>query len=167
MRTHQSTARRERRGRGPGRWLAVVLLAASLVSASCSSGATPAATGTADAPVTVETVPGQVAKKVTLSERAAQRLGIETTALVPAQPSAPPAPSTVVPYSAVVYDSTGEAWVYVVAAPLAYVRQKVVVATVGGAKGTDAVLSSGPPAGATVVVRGVMELYGAELGIGK
>jgi hypothetical protein len=47
---------------------------------------------------------------------------------------------------------------------LTYVREKVVIASVGR---TDAVLAEGPPVGTTVVLTGLIELYGAELGIGK
>ena len=74
---------------------------------------------------------------------------------------------TVVPHSAIVYDPKGVTWVYTVPEPLTYVRAKVVVETVGGSKGTEAVLSGGLPVGTTVVTEGVIELYGAELGVGK
>lgn len=156
----------------PSRGLALGLLVASLGLAACSGAAAsapPGATSSAAAttlPVRLEAVPGKAVKKVMLTERAAERIGIETIAVAPA-PAGAAAPATVVPYSAVVYDSNGQAWVYTVSAPLTCVREGVVVSTVGGAQGTDAVLSSGPPAGGTVVVRGVIELYGAELGIGK
>jgi hypothetical protein len=110
---------------------------------------------------------------VTFTDQAAQRTGVETVAIAVAPATllpagATPSPSmTVVPYSAVVYDPSGVTWVYTVPEPLTYMRAKVVVETVGGAEGTEAVLSDGPPAGTTVVTKGVIELYGTELGIGK
>jgi hypothetical protein len=50
---------------------------------------------------------------------------------------------------------------------LTYVREKVVVASVRGVGGNEAVLSMGPPAGTEIVTTGVIELYGAELGVGE
>jgi hypothetical protein len=117
-------------------------------------------------------------KTVKLTRQASDRLGIETVLVRDAPDSTPPngrrpaqGTSTavrqkVVPYSAVLYDPQGVTWVYAVPRPLTYVRLKVVVETVGGAGGTEALLSTGPPAGTTVVSIGVVELYGAELGVG-
>jgi hypothetical protein len=121
----------------------------------------------------VEAIPDQDVKKVTFTEQAAQRIGVETGAVAVAPSTLLPAgattsPSmTVVPYSAIIYDPSGVTWVYTVPQPLTYVRAKVVVETVGGSKGTEAVLSGGLPVGTTVVTKGVIELYGAELGVGK
>jgi hypothetical protein len=70
----------------------------------------------------------------------------------------------VVPYSAVLYDLKGEAWVFVSAQPRTFVRQRISVDFIDGER---AVLSEGPPAGAAVVSVGAAELYGAETGIGK
>ncbi|MEU8300488.1 hypothetical protein AB0C04_24810 [Micromonospora sp. NPDC048909] len=121
--------------------------------------------------MTVSAIPGRDVKKVVLSSRAAQRLDIRTLTIGAAPAGAPSpsagTPASVVPYAAVLYDPAGVTWVYTVPQPLAYVREKVVVTTVGGATGTDAYLSEAPPAGTTIVTTGVMELYGAELGVGK
>lgn len=143
-----------------GKRLAVALIMLGLAATGCAA-ATTASTGKSASPAKVEAVPGKDVKSVTLTEQADKRLGIETIA-VAAAPS-----GTTVPYSAVVYSADGNTWVYMVAKPLTYVREKVVVANVGGAKGTEAFLSSGPPVGTTVVKIGVPELYGAELGVGK
>ena len=159
--------------RGRGRWMAVVLITAGLGLAGCSETAS---SGPGDGkvnPAKVEAIPDQDVKKVTFTEQAAQRIGVETVAIAVAPATllpagATPSPSmTVVPYSAVVYDPNGVTWVYTVPEPLTYVRVKVVVETVGGSEGTEAVLSGGLPAGTTVVTKGVIELYGAELGVGK
>jgi hypothetical protein len=96
----------------------------------------------------------------------------------------------VVPYSAIVYDTKGGAWVYTSPEPLVYVRHPVTVsffdveetklttndiyATTSiedfliayGGRGR-AVLLEGPPLGTQIVTVGAMELFGAETGIGK
>jgi hypothetical protein len=156
-----------------GRWMAVVVISAALALAGCSEAASSSPGEEKVVPAKVEAIPNQDVKKVTFTEQAAQRIGVETSAIAVAPATLLPAgakPSrsmTVVPYSAVVYDPSGVTWVYTVPQPLTYVRAKVVVATVGGSKGTEAVLSGGLPVGTTVVTKGVIELYGAELGIGK
>ena len=144
--------------------MAVVVITAALGLAGCSEAASSSPGDEKVIPATVEAIPDQDVKKVTFTEQAAQRIGVETVAIA----GAPPSPSmTVVPYSAIVYDPSGVTWVYTVPQPLTYVRAKVVVETVGGSKGTEAVLSGGLPVGTTVVTKGVIELYGAELGVGK
>jgi hypothetical protein len=111
-------------------------------------------------------------RSVTLTRQAYDRLGVETVPVRTSQASGPiartsPAPgvglSGLVPYSAVLYDTTGVTWVYTMSQPLRFVRQQVVVERVTAA---DAILSDGPVAGTPVVSKGVAELYGAELGVG-
>jgi hypothetical protein len=169
---------------GRGRWVAAALIGAlvtvGLGLAGCTAAPSSAADDEANRPAKVEAVPGESVKKVTLTEQASRRLGIRTVTVGAAPPGVPPATSPpsaspgqqgsspgVVPYGAVLYDPNGVTWVYTVPQPLTYVRAKVVVATVGGTGGTEAVLSAGPPVGTTVVSTGVIELYGAELGVGK
>jgi RND family efflux transporter MFP subunit len=72
--------------------------------------------------------------------------------------------SLTVPWSAVVYDIHGGTWVYEQVGPHRYTRRRVVVSYTSGA---DAVLASGPSAGAKVVTAGVQELFGAETGFVK
>jgi hypothetical protein len=168
MRTHGGDPMR-----GCDRWMAVVVIVATLGLAGCSETAAGSPADGKVIPAKVEAIPNQEVKKVTFTEQAAQRIGVETGAIAIAPAGLLPAgttpgPSmTVVPYSAIVYDPNGVTWVYTVPKPLTYVRAKVVVETVGGSEGTEAVLSDGLPAGTTVVTKGVIELYGAELGIGK
>jgi hypothetical protein len=152
---------------GVARWLAVAaLIVTGLGAAGCTAGTSSSATGDDRiVPAKVEAVPGKSVKKVTLSEQASRRLGIQTVTIA-AAPAAQPS-ATVVPYRAVLYDPSGGTWVYTVAQSLTYLREKVVVASVGGAGGTEAVLSEGPAVGTTIVSIGVIELYGAELGVGK
>lgn len=160
--------------RHSGRWTAAILITLGLGSAACTAPPSTAAGDHKESPAMVETIPGKDVKKVTLTEQAARRLDIKTVTIGTAQavppggssPS-PGTPATVVPYAAVLYDPVGGTWVYTVPQPLTYVREKVMVATVGGTSGTEALLSAAPPAGTTIVTTGVIELYGAELGVGK
>jgi RND family efflux transporter MFP subunit len=75
-----------------------------------------------------------------------------------------PAESLTVPWSAVVYDIFGGAWVYERTGDRAYTRRRVVVRSV--TDGT-AVLDSGPPPGTTVVTAGAAELFGTDAGFSK
>jgi hypothetical protein len=72
-------------------------------------------------------------------------------------------PKKVVPYSAILYDAHGEAWVYTNPEALAFVRHRVSVEHVDDDK---AVLGDGPDVGTKIVTVGAAELFGAELGVG-
>jgi hypothetical protein len=151
--------------RSQGRWFAAALVTAGLALAGCttdtSSGASAGGATAGNGPAKVESIAGKEVKKITLTEQAAKRLDIQTTVVAAAGTS-----MTVVPYAAVLYDPDGGTWVYTNPAPLTYVREKVVVAKIGGTDGSQAFLSQGPPVGTRVVVTGAIELYGAELGVG-
>jgi hypothetical protein len=158
------------------RLIATVFIAIGLGLAGCSAADTSSGTGADRAPDSkVEDVPGADVKQVTLSAQAVARLGIQTVTVTGSVPLvAAPGPTTgssppvtVVPYSAVLYAPDGSTWVYTVPRPSTYVREKVVVTVVRGAKGDQALLSKAPPAGTTIVAVGVVELYGTELGIGN
>jgi membrane fusion protein, heavy metal efflux system len=69
----------------------------------------------------------------------------------------------VAPWSAVVNDIYGGAWVYVQAAPQTFVRRRVQVPFVID---NLAVIEGGPAEGTQVVVEGVAELFGTEFGAG-
>ena len=100
---------------------------------------------------------------VTLIEKAAERVGIETVAVTAAEAVREGSSGTLsVPYSAILYDATGASFVYTVTGPLSYVRAPI---TVDYVEGDQAILSEGPSAGTEVVTVGVAELYGAETGI--
>lgn len=72
--------------------------------------------------------------------------------------------SLVVPGSALIYDVYGGTWVYALTGERKYTRRRVVVRWVDG---EDAILASGPDAGAEVVTTGAAELFGTEFGVGK
>ena len=75
----------------------------------------------------------------------------------------------IVPWSAVVHDAAGGAWVYVVLRPHAFARRRVQVERVeaSAAGGDIAALATGPETGAAVVTEGAAELFGIEFGAGK
>jgi hypothetical protein len=108
-------------------------------------------------PASVEHIDGTDHVRVTLTERAVQRLGIDTT------PVAQTANGLVVPSSAVFVDPEGVWWVYTNPEPLVFVRHEIAITR---EEGGVAFLSSGPPAGTEVVTVGVTELYGVEEGVG-
>ncbi len=72
--------------------------------------------------------------------------------------------SLVVPWSAVLHDINGGAWVYENTAPQQYIRRRVEVRRVVNSL---AVLARGPAAGAKVVTAGAAEIFGTEFGTGK
>lgn len=75
-----------------------------------------------------------------------------------------PAKSLTVPWSAVVWDVYGGAWVYEKAGDHAYARRRVVVRYV---KDDTAVLESGPAEGTKIVTVGTEELFGTDAGFSK
>jgi multidrug efflux pump subunit AcrA (membrane-fusion protein) len=144
------------------RWLVVILLIlAALHLAACSQ------TQAADAPskiepAQVEQIEGTELNRLTLTEKAAQRLDIQMAPVREEQVDG--AQRLVVPYSAVIYDLEGATWIYISPEPLTYLREPV---TVDHIEGDMAVLVDGPATGTEVVTVGVAELYGTDTGIGK
>ncbi len=96
-------------------------------------------------------------KQLTLSAKAAERLGLETA------PVAGSGSALSVPYAAVIYDAQGDTWSYVNTEPLVFLRAQITVEEIDG---NTAVLSAGPEVGTPVVTTGAAELYGAEIGVG-
>ncbi len=135
-------------------WVLGVLVVTSMTIAACGS---PASKPAAEAAVTVDKIEGSDLKKLTLSEHAAQRLGL-TTAEVTAS-----GPETTVPYSAILYDKKGATWAYTNPEGLVFVRAEVTVDRV--AQGV-AYLGAGPDPGTKVVTVGAAELWGVETGVG-
>lgn len=109
-------------------------------------------------PFTLEDISGTDLKKVTLTERATERLGIDTA------PVTRDGAALIVPSSALWLDVEGVFWVYTNPDPNVFIRRAVVVEDDDGSL---AVLSDGPPEGAAVVSTGVPELFGTEVGVGK
>ena len=114
-------------------------------------------------PAHVEHVEGEEVSRVTLTPKAAERIGV-TLDLVRDQRVARSATvRKVVPYGAVLYDPAGRTWVYTSPDSLVFVRREIVVEYI---EGDLAVLTDGPPAGTRVVTLGATELHGAEFEIG-
>jgi len=133
------------------RLLILIAILAVFPLAACGPAAAPEEE--AEKPVTLEPIAGTDLNRLTLTEKAAERLGVETAPVVAQEGG------VVVPYAALLYDPSGQAWVYVNVGPLAYERQEVTVDSIDGDK---AVLSKGPEAGANVVTMGATELFGSE-----
>jgi hypothetical protein len=110
-------------------------------------------------PARLTPIPGTHLSQITLTDQAAVRLGIQAAEL-----TRMPSGRLIIPYSSLLYDVSGSAWVYTISQPLTYVRQMVVVDSIEGEK---AVLRDGPPPGTQIVTVGVPELYGIEKGVGE
>jgi hypothetical protein len=92
---------------------------------------------------------------VILSQEAANRIGLELT------PAATLSTVNVtqVPYSALIYGTHGETWVYLQVKPLTFTRETIAVDHI---EGNTVFLSNGLPANTQVVAQGATELYGVE-----
>jgi hypothetical protein len=126
----------------------MVLVAADRRSATPDSGI---------AAATVEHLEGSNPSRVTLTEDASNRLGIET---------APSRDMTIdqatrgaIPYAAILYDTQGATRANTNPAPFTFVRNPV---TVDRIQGDLAILSHGLPSDTVVVTVGAEELDGAE-----
>lgn len=137
--------------------MTLVALTAALIS--CSSS--PEASSTEEVPARVDPIVGTDFGRVTLSARAAERIGIETSTVesVGGEP-----PRLEIPYAAVLYDSTGGTYVYTNSDPLTFSRHPI---TVDRIELDQAFLTDGPAPGTQIVRVGVMELFGVETGFGN
>jgi hypothetical protein len=131
------------------------LVLAGFVAAGCSQAPTGAAA--AEPAVHVEKNEATGLSTLTLSARAAERLGIATGAVSAS------GPGLAIPYTALVYDKTGKTWVYTNPQGRDFVRHEIEVERI---EGDSAFLSSGPPVGTAVVTVGTAELWGVDTGVG-
>ncbi|MET4094193.1 hypothetical protein [Arthrobacter sp. UYCu712] len=139
--------------------LAAAVCAALLFSlpACAQPTAAPAAAGAAPAKVEKNATTGIA--KLTLTEPGLVRIDLKT------EPAAAGAGTDILlPYAALLYDSSGKTWVYTNPAPRVYERQAVTVTKVEAGVVTA---SAGPAAGTAVVTVGAVELFGAEFNTGK
>ena len=130
---------------------AVLAAAVALGLTACVEA--PAGAASVIAPATKEEIAGTELSKLTLTERAAERLDLKTVAVTAG------AGGLEVPYGALIYTSDGDTWVYTNPEPLVYIRAQVVVDRIDG---EVARLTDGPAAGTSIVTVGAAELYGAE-----
>jgi hypothetical protein len=112
-----------------------------------------ASQGETDANTLYFKIPGGVHHNLTAGQRVGVRLAAPGSG----------ARKKVIPYSAVLYDASGDAWVYTSPEPLQFVRARV---TIDRIDGDLVVLQEGPAAGTKVVTVGAAELFGAESGVG-
>jgi hypothetical protein len=147
-------------------WLAGVVIIAGLVLTKCThvSDALVKISGTSTKiePAEISKTDGSEFNRVLLSEKAAQRLDIQTAPVREEQVNG--TPRLVIPYAAVLYGLHGETWAYTSPKSLTFVRQLI---TIDRIEGDKVILSNGPAAGTQVATVGVAELYGADTGIGK
>jgi hypothetical protein len=105
-------------------------------------------------PSALKDIEGSDLKQVILTEKAAERVGVETV----------PVDGPVVPYAAVIYDTEGHTWVYTNPEPLTFVRAQILIDRI---EGDQAFLSEPLETDAPIVTVGVAEIYGAETGVSK
>ena len=111
-------------------------------------------------PSVVEEIEGSDLSSVTLTEKAIERIGLQTATVIEMQHSPV---RKVVPYSAIIYDPQGQTWVYISPKPRTFVRYKIDVDYI---EGNNVILNEGPPVGTVIATVGVAELYGTEFEIG-
>lgn len=141
------------------RFMVALLILAALQLSACQKHS-----GThAERPAHVDTVEGTDLRRVTLTEKAMQRIALRTDQVREQKVSRSDTPRQVVPYSALIYDPKGETWVYTSPQPRSFIRHKVEVDYI---EGNIAVLHAGPPTGTVVASVGVAELYGTEFEVG-
>ena len=134
-----------------------VAVSAACLGVSCAS-ALAAETPVQSRPARVEATPGTTLKKVTLTPKAAERLGIRIDEV-----RVDLLGRRIVPYSSVLYDLTGGTWVYVHVDPMTFVREAVKIDTI---KGENVYLNDGPSPGSKVLATGVAQIFGTEVGVG-
>jgi hypothetical protein len=133
------------------RWLIIVLVIIGLGISACGAESTPPKK---IEPATLEEIEGSELKRVILTEKAAERIDLQTV----------PAEGTMVPYAAVIYDIEGNTWVYTNPAPLTFVRAAIEIDHI---EGDQAFLAQPLESNDPIVTVGVAEIYGAETGVSK
>jgi hypothetical protein len=132
--------------------LGTAVLVAALILSACG-GSVSDEYVIEEKPYTLEPIEGEDVLRVTLTESAVKRIGIET---VPVEERGS---RLVVPYDAVYLDAHGGFWVYTNPEPLVFVRAPIDIVH---ETSNRAFLADGPPAGTRVVTVGAPELYGSE-----
>jgi len=145
-----------------GWWTIVIAIVAGL-GLWALQGGDPAESATTEkgGPATVEHIEGSELGKVTLTERANQRLDIQIGEVTEQQING--ATKLTAPYGAIFYDAMGRPWLYTNPDGLSYVRAAVTIERI---EGGTAVLEEGPAVGTKVVSVGAALLYGTEFGVG-
>ena len=146
----------------------IVFLAMVIIALQLTACQEPASNYEHIEPSHTEHIEGSELSKLTLTERAAERLGI-LTATVTEETIASEGDygeqktQKVTPYGSLIYDFHGLTWVYTNPEPLVYVRHEIKIDRIIGDK---VYLLEGPPVGTTVVTQAAAELYGTEYHVG-
>jgi len=135
------------------------MIVSVLPLAACSQHDSQAAHG--DQPAQVDKIDGSELSRVTLTEKAAERIGLETASV--REQDLDGSMRKLVPYSSLIYDPQGRTWIYTSPQARTFVRQQVEVDTIDG---DWVLLVDGPPVGTEIASVGVTEIYGAETGVG-
>ena len=106
------------------RWVILALIVALLPLAACRGTSDEEEAG-GNEPARVEPVEGTDVSRVILTAKAAERLGIRTATVQNGEGRH--AELTVMPYSALVYDTNGRAWAYTSPAQLTFVRSRLTI----------------------------------------
>ena len=141
------------------RWMLAALVAAALPLGACSQHGSH--TAHEDHPAQVEKIEGSELSRVTLTEKAAERIDLRTSSVEEREVDG--SPRKVVPYSSLIYDPQGRTWIYTSQQPRTFVRQQVEVERIDG---DWAFLGEGPAVGTKIASLGVAQIYGAETGVG-
>jgi len=143
---------------------AAALMVAGLGLAACGQAAEPEVT--LEEPSHVEEIEGSEFLQVTLEERAAERLELQTAPVVEKKMTTGESRGEqrkVIPEGALVYDPNGEAFAYTSTGPFVFVRAPLEIDYI---ENGELILEKGPPAGTEVVTVGAQELWGSETGVG-
>jgi multidrug efflux pump subunit AcrA (membrane-fusion protein) len=155
-----TSKRGERRARKARAAAGVVVAVAAMTGAlaGCSSSSS---SSTASQPPTfsVVTAPGSTEPTITLTPLGATRIGLETATV-----SVGLTGEATFPYSALLYESNGQAAVYVSTGTLSFQRAFV---TVGSISGNTVTVTSGVTPGQHVATDGAEELLGVQNGVGQ
>lgn len=144
----------------PGK-ISVFLFMTILILSSCAKAGIPV-TGEKVEPSRVEPVEGSDFSRVVLTDKAVQRLDIQTDVVDMKEIGGKQ--YKVVPYSAVMYGLDGDTWTYTNPEKRVYIRQAISIDHIDG---DLALLVDGPEVGTPIVTVGAPLLYGAEVGVSK
>ena len=132
-------------------FLLLLMMIATMQLVACGQDPTPFVSND---PSRVRAIEGSEFKQVILTEKAMERIGLETI----------PVDGLVIPYSAVIYDVEGNVWVYTNPQPLTFVRAPIVIDRI---EGDQVFLSQELETDAPIVTVGAAQLYGVETGVSK
>jgi hypothetical protein len=145
-------------------WSSLILLFAAVSLTACDeSSAKSDGDHHDDGPAKVEHLEESGLSRLILTPKAAERLDIKVVPASEAMVARSASQRRVVPYAAVLYDASGDTWVYTSPEPQVFIRHKVTIEYIDG---DQAVLTDGPPVGTPVVTVGAAELFGTEFEIG-